>query len=124
MSYLRVVRRDGKANEYVPVDRFDYTNPETGEIEARAQSDYIPAMMREVVKELKNFSVTANAEGAKTIHIDTINITVNVQNNARDGNITNNFESKSADPSVLSDPYLRAIATRISEKTEKAKGGE
>lgn len=112
MGYLRIIREDGKPNKYVPIDKFDYYNPENGNLEARAHADYLPAIMREVVQELKNFSVTANAEGAKTINIETINLTVNVQHNARDGYQTTNYRDI-----PLNDPKLKAIAQRIQAKS-------
>lgn len=111
MGYLRIGRAEGKPNQYIPVDKFAYYNPEDGQLAAEAKADYIPAMMREVVKELKNFSMTANKDGAKTI-----NITVNFQYNGRDGYQTTNVKEV-----PLTDPQQRAIAERIQAMNQKDK---
>lgn len=84
-GYLEVDRTPGKKSGYTLKEQLPIYNGQTGDIEAIARFNYVPMAVQQAVHELKNFTVTGDSTDAKIIKIENLNLTINVQNNMRDG---------------------------------------
>ena len=84
-GYLEIDRTPGKKNVYILKVQLPVFIKDTGELEAMARFDYVPMAVQQAVTELKNFTITGNDKDAKVIKIERLNLTINIQNNQRDG---------------------------------------
>ena len=113
-GYVEKESSPGKLNVYRPKEKFQTINKETGEVESVITFDYIPNAVRAAQTELKNFLVSGNVDGLQYIKIDSLHLTVNVQNIAKGDGIVYNIED-------TKDPQLKAQIRQLEEARKRAK---
>lgn len=113
-GYLEIEQKAGKRNIYRLREKIPIMNAETGRPESVVTFDYIPGAVRAAQAELRNFLVTGSTDGNQYIKIDTLNLTVNVQNIERGDGVVFNLDS-------VSDPGLRAKIQQIEQARQRAK---
>jgi hypothetical protein len=77
LGHIRAKKTAGKKTVYTVLERLPITGQD-GRPAAVATFDYLPGMVREAVAELKNVLVTGELADGKHIHIETLNLTVNI----------------------------------------------
>lgn len=70
-------RKEGRRNVYTLREKVHVTD-ETGRPQAVATWDYIPNSVRDAVADLKNVVMTGDLAGAKIVHIERMQVNVNV----------------------------------------------
>jgi hypothetical protein len=113
-GYIEIEQAKGKRNIYKLREKIPVTNSETGDIDSIVSFDYIPSAIKAVQHELKNFLVTGNKDGNQYIKIETLNLTVNVQNIERGDGIVYNLDN-------VKDPSLRQKIQQIEEARKRAR---
>lgn len=107
MDYLRK-EKVGRVNAYTLREKVCVEDSE-GRPQAVALWDYLPSTVKAAQAELKNFVMTGEATDYKVIHIETLNLNVQVGDYNTQFNLGN-----------IKDPQLRALVERMEAK-RKAK---
>ncbi len=111
----------GRTNQYILREKFDITDGD-GRPCATATFDYLPSIVTDAQAELKNFLLSGgDADGLKYVKIDTLNITLNIQNNNESSEITQN--NYNFNTSEIQDPKLRQQLERIIKKRAEQRAG-
>lgn len=87
LGHIRSVKTAGKKTIYTMLERVPITGAD-GRPSAVATFDYLPGMVKEAVAELKNVLIKGELADGKHIHIETLNLTVNIGTNVAAGNQT------------------------------------
>ena len=81
LGHIRSAKTIGKKTIYTMLERVPITGGD-GRPTAVATFDYLPGAVRQAVAELKNVIVSGELADGKYIHIETLNLTVNVAGNS------------------------------------------
>jgi DNA-binding transcriptional ArsR family regulator len=105
----------GRHNTYQLREQINITDGE-GHPVAHASWDYIPSLVQTAVADIRQALLSGDLAGAKVVHIEQLNIQVNV-NEVQPGGIANNAVTQTAEAlQSIKDPALREQLSRLTEK--------
>ena len=107
MDYLRK-EKVGRVNAYTLREKVCVEDSE-GRPQAVALWDYLPSTVKAAQAELKNFVMTGEATDYKVIHIETLNLNVQLGDNNTQFNL-----------GQIKDPQLRSLVERIEAKRKSS----
>jgi DNA-binding transcriptional MocR family regulator len=115
LGYVKKTKH-GRHNTYQLREQITITDGE-GRTVAHASWDYIPALVQTAVADVRQVLLSGDLAGAKVVHIEQLNIQVNL-NEVHPGGIANNAVTQTTAEAIQSikDPALREQLARLMEK--------